>query len=161
MFTEKLIMLEESIRKLFSNQSRLISLQLDITCYDSYVDLHECLKPCITHSSFPIFKHRACCLTLRRLYIYIKYTCFLEYLIEYVPVLEQLSVHFCHSFNIWRRSTIDNDTLQTNGNWFNKVRKKEDSKWSNNHCIIMCCNDRLLILTLYYRSSYFTNNLNL
>src|SRR5690242_4232166 len=106
-------MLEELICKLFSNQSRLTSLQLDITCYDSYVDLHDCLRSRITLSSFSIYKRRPSCLTLRRLYIHIKYTCFLEYLIEYVPVLEELSVYFDHSFNLWRRSTIENDTSQT------------------------------------------------
>lgn len=118
-------MLEELIRKLFSNQSRLISLQLDIAYDDSYGSLHRCLEPHITLASFSIFTRRPSCLTLRCLYIHIEYTCFLERLIEYVPVLQQLSVCFRHSLRICERSTTDIDTLiQTNGKWFNKVIEK-------------------------------------
>lgn len=125
MFIEKLTMLEELIRKLFSNQSRLISLQLDIACDDFAGSLHRCLEPHITLASFSMFTRRPSCLTLRRLYIHIKYTYFLEHLIEYVPVLQQLSVCIHHSFKIFQRSTTDIDTLiQTNGKWFNKVIEK-------------------------------------
>ncbi|CAF4408349.1 unnamed protein product, partial [Rotaria sp. Silwood2] len=106
--TEKLIMLEELILKLFSNQSRLISLQLDIACDDSYANLHRCLEPHITLASFSIFTRRPSCLTLRRLYIHIKYTCFLERLIEYVPVLQQLSVPKLESFTL--KTSVDNDS---------------------------------------------------
>ncbi|CAF3572884.1 unnamed protein product [Rotaria sp. Silwood1] len=111
--TEKLIMLEELIRKLFSNQSRLISLQLDIACDDSYANLHRCLEPHITLAFFSIFTRRPSCLTLRRLYIHIKYTCFLERLIEYVPVLQQLSCHTLYETNkaIWK-SVIDANFIQ-------------------------------------------------
>ena len=116
-----MIMFKELIRQIFSGESKLISLRLDLVCKDSYVDLHQCLKP----SSCSIFdKYQPCYYsTLRRLHVHLEYTCFLEYLIEYVPVLEQLLVYFQHSLNIWRRPTLDMNTLiQTKGNWFNKVR---------------------------------------
>ena len=116
-------MFKELIRQLFSGGSRLTSLRLDIVCNNSYVDLQQCLKPCNKLSSCSIFdKYQSYCMTLRRLHIHLQYTCFFEHLIEYVPALEQLSVYFRHSLNIWRRPLLDIDALiQTNGNWFNKV----------------------------------------
>jgi hypothetical protein len=102
-------MFKELIRQIFSSESRLISLRLDLACKDSYVDLHQCLKP----SSCSIFdKYQPYCYsTLRRLYVHLEYTCFLEHLIEYVPVLEQLSVCFQSTLKIWRRPTLDINTL--------------------------------------------------
>lgn len=149
LFIEKLTKLEELISELFSNESRLISLELDISCYDSSFDLHDCLKSRITRSSSSIFQRRPSCLTLRRLYICIKYTCFLEYLIEYVPVLEQLSVYFDDSFNLWHGSAIGNDTLQTYGNWFNKLRKKSEIIIALSYVVIIDFCDCFIVL---YRS---------
>ncbi|CAF4763783.1 unnamed protein product, partial [Rotaria sp. Silwood2] len=64
------------------------------------------------------------CITLRDLYIRLDYTCFLEDLIEYVPNLEQLSVHL---ENLKRDNESYDENIQspilTNGNWFNKVPK--------------------------------------
>ncbi|CAF4845019.1 unnamed protein product, partial [Rotaria sp. Silwood2] len=60
-------------------------------------------------------------MTLRRLYIHIEYTCFLEQLIEHVPLIEQLFVKFRHSLDTTRRSESDIEILmKTNGNWFDK-----------------------------------------
>ncbi|CAF3564796.1 unnamed protein product [Rotaria sp. Silwood1] len=140
--TEKLIMLEELIRKLFSNQSRLISLQLDIACDDSYANLHRCLEPHITLAFFSIFTRRPSCLTLRRLYIHIKYTCFLERLIEYVPVLQQLSVPKLESFTL--KTFVDNDSEFAYLKWIlnnlNHIKKlkihlKSDTLYETNKAI--------------------------
>jgi hypothetical protein len=119
-------MLQELVCQLFSSECGLTSLRLDIACNDSYVDLHQCLKPCNNLSSDPIFnQYQTPCLTLRRLQIHLEYTCFLEHLIEHIPFLEKLHVHFRNSLEFRPRSKIEVETLiQSNGNWSNKVRQK-------------------------------------
>ncbi|CAF1397985.1 unnamed protein product, partial [Rotaria sordida] len=122
-------MLKELINKLFSEKSQLIYLHLDIAndIYD--IDIHQCLSssafsyPC----SRTIFnKFQSSCLNLRYLYIRLIYTCFLEDIIEHVPVLEQLSIDFKSSMNMEPRSKSDIEILiKSNGNWFNKVPKLE------------------------------------
>ncbi|CAM4767439.1 unnamed protein product [Rotaria magnacalcarata] len=64
------------------------------------------------------------CLTLRYLYIRIKYSCFLEHLIEHIPNIERLSVIFKRSINIESRSKSNMIiSRKSNGNWFEKVPK--------------------------------------
>ncbi|CAF1449212.1 unnamed protein product, partial [Rotaria sordida] len=61
-------------------------------------------------------------MTLSRLYIRIKYTYFLECLIEHIPALKQLSVEFNKTLNIYPRSELLIENLcQSNGNWYNKL----------------------------------------
>jgi hypothetical protein len=118
-----MIMFQELIRQLFSDQCRLTSLRLDIIYVDSYADLYPCLKSRDNLSLYPIInQYQSSCLTLRSLHIHLQYTYFFEHLIEYVPVLEKLYVYFQNSLYIRPRSSSDIETLiQTNGNWFNKV----------------------------------------
>ncbi|CAF4141865.1 unnamed protein product [Rotaria sp. Silwood2] len=124
-FCEKKLMttFKELIRQLFSSECRLTLLRLDIICKDSYLDLHQSLTSGNNISSNSIHvKYQTCCMTLRRLYIHIEYTCFLEQLIEHVPLIEQLFVKFRHSLDTTRRSESDIEILmKTNGNWFDKV----------------------------------------
>jgi len=63
-------------------------------------------------------------MTLRRLFIRLTYTCFLENLIEHVPNLEELSVQFEYSLkfdSLWKLNIETSN--QSNENWFNKVRR--------------------------------------
>jgi hypothetical protein len=116
------------IRQFFTNECRLISLRLDITCYRPQLDLHRCLKPAGNISTnSTLEEYQPYCLTLRHLHIHLKHSCFLEHLIEHVPLLEELSVYFEDSLSIWPRSKVEIETLiQTSGNWFDKVRLKEN-----------------------------------
>jgi hypothetical protein len=62
-------------------------------------------------------------MTLRRLHIRINYGCFLEHLIERVPVLEKLCVYSVSSLQSWQKAESAIDVLiEPNGNWFDKVR---------------------------------------
>jgi hypothetical protein len=115
-------MFQQLLNEIFSNKSQLNSLQLDIT--KSFHSIHQCLNPGSNLQSRLISnEYQSYCLTLRRLYIRLDYRCFLEHLIQYVPNLEQLSVHFRHSLDkdIAFGSNIETLIL-SNGNWFNKVR---------------------------------------
>ncbi|CAF3811271.1 unnamed protein product [Rotaria sp. Silwood1] len=109
--------------QIFSNQSQLTSLQIDMSKL-SY-EIHQSLK---SHSYVLSNKisneFQSYSITLRHLRIYLKHTCFLEDLIEYVPNLEQLSVYF-HNFAIHNDFLDSNINIPhlSNGNWFNKVRR--------------------------------------
>ncbi|CAF4264193.1 unnamed protein product [Rotaria sp. Silwood2] len=51
-----------------------------------------------------------------------KYTSFLECLIEHIPALKQLSVEFNKTLNIYPRSeSLIKNLCQSNGNWHNKL----------------------------------------
>ncbi|CAF1082255.1 unnamed protein product [Rotaria sordida] len=113
-------MFQQLLNEIFSNKCQLNSLQLDIT--KSFYSIHQCLNPDSNLQSRTISnEYQSYCLTLRRLYIRLDYRCFLEHLIQYVPNLEQLSVHFRHSLDkdIAFGSNIETLIL-SNGNWFNK-----------------------------------------
>lgn len=71
------MMFQQLICQLFSNQSQLTSLHLDIAFIHEYI--YERLGP-----SNP-FSHRYPCQTLRNLYIRLNQTYFFEYLIQCVP----------------------------------------------------------------------------
>lgn len=108
--------LKQLIRQLFSNKSQLARLRLDISDDNAPANIHQCL----TISSQHFY-----CLTLRHLYICLKYTCFLEHLIDHIPNIERLSVTFKRRMNFEPRSKSNIETLiKSNGNWFEKVRKK-------------------------------------
>ncbi|CAF0999771.1 unnamed protein product [Rotaria sp. Silwood1] len=87
-------------------------------CYIDY-DIHQCL----TSDSIQ-YEHQSFCLTLRRLYLRLRYTRCLEDLIEHVPNLEQISVQFDISlkFDLSWKSNIE-IMKQSNENWFNKLPK--------------------------------------
>ncbi|CAF3793008.1 unnamed protein product [Rotaria sp. Silwood1] len=113
-------MFKQILCQIFSNQCQLTSLQLDIANL-SY-EIHQSLNsPDYLSSNKISNESQSYCITLRRLFIHLEYACFLEHLIEYVPNLEQLSIHF-------RNSLIDKYRLDSNiqipklsnGNWFNK-----------------------------------------
>jgi len=115
-------MLKQFLCQIFSNQCQLTSLQLDIAKL-SY-EIHQTLNSYSYVSTNKISNDfQFYCITLRRLYIHLSHVCFLEHLIEYVPNLEQLSVHFCHSLidKCYLDSNINIPKL-SNENWFNKVR---------------------------------------
>ncbi|CAF3103736.1 unnamed protein product [Rotaria sp. Silwood2] len=80
-------------------------------------DIHRCL----TSNYYPSTDR---CFNLRRLDIRIKYTCFLENLIEHVPNLEQLSIQFKFSlkFDILWKTNFE-ILEQSNENWLNKIPK--------------------------------------
>jgi len=120
-----LYLFQELIRQFFTSECGLTSLRLNIACDDDHRDLHHCLKTSDDTSVYPIFEqHQPYCRTLRRLYIHLEYTCFLEHLIEHVPSLEELYICFRHSLEISPRSEVEVETLiQTNGNWFSKVKQ--------------------------------------
>ncbi len=126
-----LFLFQELIRQFFTSECGLTSLRLDIACGDTQRDLHHCLKPPDTTSVYSIFEqYQPYCRTLRRLYIHLEYTCFLEHLVEHVPSLEELYTCFRHSLQISPRSEVEIETLiQSNGNWFTKVR--ENYHWNN------------------------------
>jgi hypothetical protein len=115
-------MIKQLLCQLFSGQCQLKSLRLDISNEFTNGDIHECL----TSNSylFILNQPQSCCMTLRRLFLRVKYTYFLENLIEHVPNLEQMSVQFDYSlkFNSLWKSNIET-SRQSNENWFNKVRK--------------------------------------
>ena len=112
-------MFKQLLCQIFSGECQLASVEFDIT--KSFYSIHQSLK---TDSHFPSNTIcKSCCLTLRRLCIYIDHKCFLEHLVEYTPNLEQLSVHFQHS--LINDDFLDSDTqtlIMSDGNWFNKVR---------------------------------------
>ncbi|CAM4905322.1 unnamed protein product [Rotaria socialis] len=115
-----LVMFQEFIRQLFSGKCRLISLRIDLVYGDfglyQYFKLNHYLSCSITE------QYRASCHTLRRLHIHLNYTYFLEYLIEHLPVPENLNVIFCDSLDVRPRSMSDIENLiKTSGHWFNKL----------------------------------------
>ncbi|CAF3090302.1 unnamed protein product, partial [Rotaria sp. Silwood2] len=115
-------MLKQILCQTFSNQCQLSSLQLDIAKL-SY-EIHQGLNSLSYVSTNKISNDfQSYCITLRCLYIHLNHICFLEHLIEYVPNLEQLSVHFRNSLidKYYLDSNINIPKL-SNENWFNKVR---------------------------------------
>ncbi|CAF4333647.1 unnamed protein product, partial [Rotaria sordida] len=93
------MMLKQLIRQFFSNKCQLTYLQLDMADDNSSVNIRQCLI--LSSHSSPISisnKIQYCCLMLRYLYVCLKYTCFLEHLIEHIPNIERLSV----TFKRWR-----------------------------------------------------------
>ncbi|CAF4004551.1 unnamed protein product [Rotaria sordida] len=115
-------MLKQILCQIFSNQCQLTSLQLDIANL-SY-EIHQSLNSRSYVSTNKISNDfQTYSITLRHLYIHLNHICFLEHLIEYVPNLEQLSIHFLNSLldKYYLDSKINIPKL-SNENWFNKVR---------------------------------------
>ncbi|CAF3496228.1 unnamed protein product [Rotaria socialis] len=90
--TEKeMILIKQLLCQLFSGRCRLKSLRLDISNEFTSGDIHQCLVGNSYFSSnFIVNQCESCCMTLRRLFIRLKYTFFLENLIEHVPNLEEI-----------------------------------------------------------------------
>ncbi|CAF1569586.1 unnamed protein product [Rotaria magnacalcarata] len=124
---KKLItMFKQLIRQFFfPDKCQLICLRLDIADDDLPMNIHQCLiLPSHSSTSSISNKFQYSCLTLRYLYIRIKYSCFLEHLIEHIPNIERLSVIFKRSINIESRSKSNMIiSRKSNGNWFEKVPK--------------------------------------
>ncbi|CAF4342475.1 unnamed protein product, partial [Rotaria sp. Silwood2] len=120
-----MIILKQFLCQLFSVQCQLTTLRLDIS--NELVDgnIHRCLTS-NSHlsSNFMRRQPQSCCMTLRRLFIRLKYTCFLKNIIKHVPNLEQMSVQFDSSLGLdplWKSHV---ETLRkSNKNWSNKVPK--------------------------------------
>ncbi|CAM4795683.1 unnamed protein product [Rotaria magnacalcarata] len=110
-------MMKQLFGLLFSGQCQLKSLQLDINNHFLNKDIHHCLT-----SHYDRSMDR--CFTLRHLDVRMACTCLLENLIERVPNLERLSVHFQSSLNFDSLWKTNPDRLeQSNENWFNKIPK--------------------------------------
>ncbi|CAF3645100.1 unnamed protein product [Rotaria socialis] len=110
-------MMKQLFGLLFSGQCQLKSLQLDINNHFLNKDIHHCLT-----SHYDRSMDR--CFTLRHLDVRIACTCLLENLIERVPNLERLSVHFHSSLDFDSLWETNPDRLeQSNENWFNKIPK--------------------------------------
>ncbi|CAF4939560.1 unnamed protein product, partial [Rotaria socialis] len=107
-------MMKQLFGLLFSGQCQLKSLQLDINNHFLNQDIHHCLT-----SHYDPSMDR--CFTLRHLDVRMACTCLLENLIERVPNLERLSVHFHSSLDFDSLWETNPDRLeQSNENWFNK-----------------------------------------
>ncbi|CAF1482062.1 unnamed protein product, partial [Rotaria sp. Silwood1] len=122
---KSIIMFKQLIRQLFSDRCQLMFVRLDVADDDPPINIHQCLV-LSSHPSTKLISNKIeyGCLTLRHLYIRIKYTCFLEHLIEYIPNIERLSVIFKQSMDMEPRSKSDMEILiKSNGNWFEKVPK--------------------------------------
>ncbi|CAF3172846.1 unnamed protein product [Rotaria sp. Silwood2] len=123
MLGKTVIMFKQLIREIFSEKCQLTHLRLDISNDNSPINIHQCL----TSSYIPLSSSipdqiQSRCLTLRYLYICLKFTCFLEHLMEYIPNIERLSVTFKQLMYFEPRSESDIETLiKSNGNWFEKV----------------------------------------
>ncbi|CAF5205467.1 unnamed protein product, partial [Rotaria magnacalcarata] len=114
-------MFEQLLSQIFSGQCQLTSFHLNMTTSRSAI--HHCLKsyrsylPSTTISDgFQYY-----CVSLRRLYLQLEYTCFLEHLIDHVLNLEHLSIVFSQL----RRGGELYDSnfprpILSNESWFNK-----------------------------------------
>src|SRR5690349_6863384 len=93
-------MIKQLLCQLFSGQCRLTYLRLDISNEFTDGDIRRCLASnyCLS-SNFVRYQSQSYCMTLRRLFIRLKYTCFLVNLIEHVSNLEQMSIQFHYSLN--------------------------------------------------------------
>ena len=121
-------MIEQLLCQLFSSQCQLTSLRLDISDDFRGGSIHGCS---LSNSNFLPYQLRSCCMTLHHLHIRLISTCFFHNLIEHVPNLEQMSVHFNCSLSSYSDvlTTSNIESLsQSKENWFNKVRKTK-----NNH----------------------------
>ncbi|CAF0839224.1 unnamed protein product [Rotaria sordida] len=118
-------MIEQLLCQLFSGQCKLKSLSLDISNDWSNGVIHHCLLPnSYLSTNFIQCQHQSSCVTLRRLYIRINQTCFLENLIEYAPNLEQMTIELFDSINSYALRISNIETLShSNENWFNKLPK--------------------------------------
>jgi hypothetical protein len=114
-------MMAQLVHKLFSNQCRLTTLRLDIVNVEKSTDFYQYLDP----SYHPTLNQlRCCCITLRYLYVRLIHIYSLEYIIEHVPALERLSVHFVDALISERDTEWTIRRLKrTEGNWLNKVRQ--------------------------------------
>ncbi|CAF2334673.1 unnamed protein product [Rotaria sp. Silwood2] len=120
-----MIMIKKLLCQLFSARCQLTSLRLDIGNEFRYGSIHRCFMS-YSHlsSNFTQCQFPSCCMTLRRIYIRLNQTCFLENLIEHVPNLEKLLVDFHSSLNHASSWSSNIEILrQSNGNWFHKVPK--------------------------------------
>jgi hypothetical protein len=114
-----MVMFAKIVCQMFSGLCQLTSLELDISIRNSYYDIDQYLKSHTISNELQSY-----CITLRRLNIRLEYRCFLEYIIERVPNLEQLSVLF--QYSLWSYNGFNSNIQQTipsNENWFNKVRQ--------------------------------------
>ncbi|CAF2106113.1 unnamed protein product, partial [Rotaria magnacalcarata] len=116
---KRMRMIKQLICQLFSSQCHLTSLRMDLGHYLIDVDIDECLI-----SNSVDYQHQSFCLTLRRLYIRIGNSWFLENIISQIPNLEQMSVQFHTTlrFDLSWKSNVE-IMKQSNGNWLNKLPK--------------------------------------
>ena len=118
---EAIRMFRQFIVQLFSDGSRLVSLQIDmhVLRYREHPWLEtDSLLPASAMSD----SSRSYCTTLRRLDIHLSYGSFLEHLIGHVPNLEQLTVTFGSSLQRHDRSRYQTEPpLPADGSWFDKV----------------------------------------
>ncbi|CAF3898369.1 unnamed protein product [Rotaria sp. Silwood1] len=122
---KQVAMLKQLLHELFSSQCQLTSLRLDIADGDFFIGIYQCLPlPYNLASSSIRNEFQSSCLTMRRLHIRLSYTCFMHYLIDHVPALEQLSIHFEHSLTLNPRSKLTiEDIIQAKSKWFDMVPK--------------------------------------
>ncbi|CAF3698932.1 unnamed protein product [Rotaria socialis] len=114
---------QQFIHQIFSDDSQLISLELDISKSSYYI--HKCLKS-YSHplSNATFYEFHSCSAMLRYLHIHIKHRYFLEDLILCVPNLEELSVQFQSSLTIFTEpESIIQMIKSPHEYWFNKVPK--------------------------------------
>jgi hypothetical protein len=121
----------ELIHKLFSSQCRLTALRLDIDTIDKTSDFYRQLDPLRHSVSNSIFNQtRCCCITLRYLYIRVEFMCTIVWIIEHVPALKCLSVHFINTLRSEPHDEwIINNPIQSKKNWFDKVRQIQMNFW--------------------------------
>ena len=114
-------MFRQFIVQLFSDQSQLISLQLDIHLV-GYAE-HPWLDTAAPLPAHAMSSDRqSYCTTLRRLDIHLLYGSFLEHLVGRLPNLEQLDVTFRASLERDNRSPRKpKPPLPSNGTWLDKV----------------------------------------
>ncbi|CAF2149370.1 unnamed protein product [Rotaria magnacalcarata] len=117
-------MFEQLLSQIFSGQCQLTSFHLNMTTSRSAI--HHCLKSYRSHLPSTTISDgfQYYCVSLRRLYLQLEYTCFLEHLIDHVPNLEHLSTVFSQL----RRDGELYDSnfprpILSNESWFNKVPK--------------------------------------
>ena len=115
----------ELIHKLFSNQCQLTALRLDIDNIEKISNFYQQLDPFRHSVSNSIFNQtRCCCITLRYLYIRVKLMCTIVWIIEHVPALKCLLVHFIDRLRSDQQDEwIINRPTQSKENWFDKVRQ--------------------------------------
>lgn len=154
------MMLKQLIRQFFSNKCQLTCLRLDIADDYSPINIHQCLIVSSHPSTNTILnKMQYCCLTLRHLYICIKYTCFLEHLIEHIPNIERLSVTFKRRMDFEPRSKLNMQTLiKSSENWSEKVRRIYDNLVFSHLFWVQIRRTRLKIFHLHFKSFSLATN---
>ena len=120
-----MIVFKKFLYQLFSVQCQLTTLRLDVG--NELMDgiIHRRLKSNSDLSSnFIPCQPQSCCRTLRRLFIRLKYTLFLEHIIAHVPNLEQMSIQFDSSLELDPLWKFHVETpRKSNRKWSNNVRK--------------------------------------